>query len=76
MPMSNSVESAFAPSIEFMERWILATRNQAKSITAQLMEIARVQTRDGVAGDVRKGEIAAKSYVEVLRASGENGRRL
>jgi GAF domain-containing protein len=40
------------------------------SITAQMMEIARVQTKAGVAGNVRKAELAEKSYLEALKRRG------
>ena len=76
MPFSNSAPSLFeAKRSQIMLRTALETRRPTTSITAQLMEIARVQTRDGVAGDLRKGELAGKSYVEALRGSGQNARR-
>lgn len=76
MPLSNSAPSRFeAKQSEFMVRTALESRRPAASITAQLMEIARVQTRDGVSGDVRKDELAGNSYVEALRGNGQTASR-
>jgi hypothetical protein len=68
MPIGNSAPSTFERNRrEFLARTTLQTRSEAVSITAQLMEIARVQTRNGVAGDAHKAERAGKSYAEALR---------
>jgi hypothetical protein len=44
-------------------------------ITAQIMEIARIQTKAGVAGDVHREELAGKSYFEAFAGRG-SGRAL
>ena len=77
MPTSNSAQSTFEPTRnKFMVQTPLEPRCLVASITAQLMEIARVQTRDGVAGDARREELAGKSYIEALRGDSENATRL